>query len=74
MKQNRYTGKTTKIIDKAIQDLMEGKVVVAKDHEPDCQIRRSNVILYYKIMKRLNLEHDPNDFIFDYETLSIRKK
>ena len=74
MKQNRYTGKTTKIIDKAIQDLMNGKTVVAKDHEPDCQIRRSNVILYYKIMKRLNLEHDPNNFIFDYETLSIRKK
>lgn len=52
--RSRRTGRSTRLIDKAIQDLFKKKEVVIKDHFDDSE---SNKQLFYKVLKRIDSEH-----------------
>lgn len=68
--QLRNTGRTTKIVDKAIQTLFIKGVVIAKDHVNE---RYYNIKIYERILGRLISEHRVQ-FETDRDTLTIRLK
>jgi len=54
----RKYGNSTRQIDKAIQDLFNGYTVVVEDHHDTGKNRQSNILLYERILDRLELEHN----------------
>lgn len=72
IRENRATGRTTRLADEAIQTLFtEGKVTV-KDH---ADTKYAQQDLLHKILSRLENEHGGiNRFIIDRKTMTITKK
>ena len=70
---DRCTGRTTRAIDGAIQDLFHTGKCVVWDHENS---RESNNILLDKVIQRLQNEHPHimNKIIVDIKELSISLK
>jgi len=50
----RRTGRTTRQVDQAIQDIFEGHIFTAKDHHPHPD---SNKRLFHLVVSRLSREH-----------------
>lgn len=63
----RQSGRTTRIIDRAIQDLFKGKTVQVVDHYLSGQSGTANRLLYEKILKRLQSEHSEVTLDIDYK-------
>lgn len=63
----RQSGQTTRIIDRAIQDLFKGKTVQVIDHYKHGQDGQANRLLYEKILGRLHMEHSGVTLDIDYK-------
>jgi hypothetical protein len=57
-KNGKKQGNTTRQIDKAIELLYEGHIVVCEDHYKDGQSRQANINLFKKVLHRLECEHN----------------
>jgi hypothetical protein len=53
----RCSGNSTRLIDRAIQLLYMGKIVVVQDHWQNGQHKEANRYLFEAILKRLSQEH-----------------
>lgn len=54
----RATGQTTRLADKYIQSLFRGGKIVVRDHYIYGEDRKANQILFDRIIRRLQLEHE----------------
>jgi len=57
-RRTRMKGNSTRQIDRAIQTLFNGEIVVAKDHWRDGTHIDANKDLFDRILKRLRAEHN----------------
>jgi hypothetical protein len=73
MEDIRRQGRTTKIVDKCVDELFETGFVVIKDHYDTIQ---ENLNCCYKVINRLKAEHNlqKRDFIIDYTKPSLQLK
>ena len=69
----RATGRTTRLVDEAIQNLFNNGRCIAFDHWPD---RCADQYLLERILKRLEIEHNKskNDLIVDINRMTISLK
>lgn len=73
-KNLRSTGRTTRLIDEYIQSLFNGEKIITYDHDKNF---KSNKLLFDKILRRLEREHNINtlDFIIlSKSTLEMQLK
>ena len=69
----RATGRTTRLVDEAIQNLFNNGRCVAHDHWPE---KHAYQYLFERILKRLEIEHNKskNDLIVDINRMTISLK
>lgn len=76
MDKGRGTGRTTRIIDKAVQDLFANGIVRIEDHhfgENESDHRRATEFAFKKLLIRLRSEHG-DQFIFNKNTFTVKVK
>jgi hypothetical protein len=59
----RRSGNSTRQVNRAIDLLYDGCIVMVMDHHGNGTVRQSNEYLFYKILKRLDCEHDLKSLI-----------
>ena len=69
----RGTGRTTRLVDEAIQNLFNNGRCIAFDHWPD---RQADHCLFERIIKRLEFEHhkSKDDLVIDINRMTISLK
>ena len=75
--EGRMRGNSTRLIDKAIQLLFEGKTVIVRDHHYNGKnSNKMNAMLFERIIKRIYSEHSPiiekKRLVFNRKRLEIK--
>lgn len=73
---SRMTGQTTRLVDKAVQDIFTTNTKwTAQDHyEAEGSAKRTaNRLLFTRVVTRLLTEHKNNVFVFNEVNLTIEK-
>ena len=69
----RRTGRTTRIVDKTIQELFKDGEVIVSDHYVDGNQRQANERVFHLVMERFTREHGSHVSVYaDVRTLTIK--